>query len=144
METGEYHEIPERLDDQIAWYSRSSQRHRRAYYVLKTITIASAGAIPVVAAANADAVVMAMLGSLVLAVESVQQLLQNQQHWTAYRLTAEDLKRERSLFLSRAGPYRTAKDAHALLVERMEGRVAAETGGWRQIQQDAATTRDAG
>jgi hypothetical protein len=136
------HEIPGRLDEEIDWYSRSSGRHRRTYYLLKAGTIVAAGTIPVLATLNAAPVFTAALGSLVLAIQGFEQLLQNQQHWIGYRLAAEDLKRERSLFVGRAGPYRTAKDARALLVERTEARIAAETGGWRQVQQEAGAAGD--
>jgi uncharacterized protein DUF4231 len=134
--------ILSRVDEQIGWYSRSSSKHRRSYQSLKLVTIVSAGAIPVLALLGGSALATAILGSVILGIEGIQQLFQNQRQWIAYRLAAEDLKRERSLFMAHAGPYRTAKDARARYVERTEARIAVESGGWRQIQEDNASTAE--
>ncbi len=96
--------VPARLDEQIKWYSRASRRNRRAFYLLKIITIVAAATIPVLAVLEGSSLVMAVLGAIIVADEGVQQLFQNQQHWIAYRAAAEDLKRERSLYTALAGP----------------------------------------
>ena len=135
--------VPARLDEQIKWYSRASRRNCRAFYLLKIITIVAAATIPVLAVLEGSSLVMAVLGAIIVADEGVQQLFQNQQHWIAYRAAAEDLKRERSLYTALAGPYRSAKNPTALLVERSEARIAAETGGWRQLHEDGGGGRPA-
>ena len=133
--------VPARLEDQIAWYERATVRNRWSFYLLKVLTIISAAAIPVIALFNGSQLAMAILGAVIVAGEGLQQLFQNQQHWVAYRSAAEDLKRERSLYVSRAGPYRNAKNPPALLVERTEARISAESGTWQQIHEEIATGR---
>jgi hypothetical protein len=133
--------VPTRLEEQIAWYEHATTRNRWAFYLLKVVTIISAAAIPVIALFDGSQLAMAILGAVIVAGEGLQQLFQNQQHWVAYRSAAEDLKRERSLYLSRAGPYRSAKNPVALLVERTEARIGAEGGTWQQIHEDVATGR---
>jgi hypothetical protein len=131
--------VSARLDDQIGWYGSRSRTSRLWYQTLKVVTIVAAGAIPVLSVAPAAPIVTAILGAGLLAIEGTQQLFQFQQNWVSYRATAEDLKREKSLYLAKAGPYRSSKDPMALLAERAESRISAETTGWRQLQEEAQT-----
>jgi len=133
--------VPARLEDQIAWYEHATVRNRWTFYLLKVVTIISAAAIPVIALFNGSQLAMAILGAVIVAGEGLQQLFQNQQHWVAYRSAAEDLKRERSLYVSGAGPYRNAKNPLTLLVERTEARIGAESGTWQRIHEEIATGR---
>ncbi len=138
--------IVARLDPQIAWYGAHSRFGRLWYHGLKIVTIVSAGAIPVLAAASIPPIVSAVLGAVILGIEGLQQLFKYHETWISYRSTAEDLKREKSLFLAGAGPYRLSRDAAALLVERVESRIATETNAWRQLQEEllAAESRASG
>jgi hypothetical protein len=131
--------IASRLDDQIRWYGSRSRLNRWWYHSLKVIAIVAAGAIPVLAAASISPIVSAVLGAGLLAIEGTQQLFQYQQNWVSFRATAEDLKREKSLYLAKAGPYRSSKDPLALLAERAESLISAETTGWRQLQEEPQT-----
>ena len=54
----------------------------------------------------------------------------------AYRVTAEALKRERSLCLARAGPYANAERPDAVLAQRVERIVSQEYGAWADTQRD--------
>ena len=129
--------IARRLDDQIGWYGSRSTLNRWWYHTLKVVAILAAGSIPVLAVASIAPIVSAVLGAALLAIEGAQQLFQYQQNWISFRATAEDLKREKSLYLAKAGPYRSSKDPVALLAERAESRISAETTGWRQLQEEA-------
>lgn len=100
-----------------------------------------AAAIPVTAALGAAAAVAGTLGASIVVLEGLQQLFQLQQSWTGYRATAESLKRERFLCLSRAGPYRAAVDGidrDAVLAERVEARVSTEHAAWVDEQHESA------
>ena len=58
--------------------------------------------------------------SLIAVLEGLQQLNQYQQNWILYRSTCESSKREKYLYLAKAGPYAGVSDARALLAERIE------------------------
>jgi hypothetical protein len=131
-----------RLDEQIAWYDRRSATAKRWYYRLKVSQIVIAAAIPVAAAADAPALVAAVLGALIVVLEGIQQLFQFHANWTTYRSTCEALKHEKYLYSATAGPYAEAPDPDARLAERVEGLVSQEHAAWTSTQQDAG--RDTG
>lgn len=132
----------QRLDQQIAWYDRKSASAKRWYHYLKVSQIVIAAAIPVGAAADAPSLVAAVLGSLIVVLEGIQQLFQFHSNWTTYRSTCEALKHEKYLYEGAAGPYAEAPDRDARLAERVEGLVSQEHAAWTSTQQDAG--RDAG
>lgn len=131
----------ERLDEQIAWYDRRSAHGKRWYQRLKVAQIVIAAAIPVTAAAGAPAagapaVVAGAMGALIVVLESLQQLFQYQQNWTAYGSTCEALRHEKFLYVARAGPYADAARPMALLAERVEGLVSQEHAAWVSEQRE--------
>lgn len=132
----------ERLQDQLAWYDGKSRHHKDFFLRLKVAQIVIAAAIPVAAAADAPAIVAAVLGSLILVLEGVQQLFQFQQNWITYRATHESLKHEKYLYLAEAGPYTSAARPWAILAERVEGLVSQEHAAWTSGQRDAGRGRD--
>ena len=127
----------ERLESQLAWYDGKSHRHKDWFYRLKVLQIVLAAAVPVTAGAGTSAWITGSLGAAIVVLEGFQQLFQFQQNWVAYRATAESLKHEKYLYLARAGPYRDAEPADALLAERVEQLVSQETAAWSSAQTDA-------
>jgi hypothetical protein len=125
----------QRLEEQIAWYSRGARRNKRHYMRIKVVQIVSAAAIPVLAATDLPTWVAGGLGALIVVLESVQQLFQFHSNWTHYRSTSEALKHEKYLFLAHAGSYAAAPNPEALLAERIEGRVSQEHATWASEQQ---------
>jgi hypothetical protein len=125
----------QRLEEQIAWYSRGARRNKRHYMRIKVVQIVSAAIIPVLAATDLPTWVAGSLGALIVVLESIQQLFQFHSNWTHYRSTSEALKHEKYLYLARAGSYTTAANPEALLAERIEGRVSQEHATWASEQQ---------
>jgi hypothetical protein len=126
----------ERLEEQLGWYERKSQHHKRWYQALKVAQIVIAAGIPVVAAAGASAAVAGALGAVVVVLEGLQQLFQFQQNWISYRVTAEALKREKFLYLAGAGPFAGVERPGAVLAQRVERVVSQEYGAWAESQRD--------
>jgi hypothetical protein len=122
----------ERLDDQIAWYSRKSQGAQRRYKWMKGMTIASAALIPVLTTARMPYAtqVAAGLGVLIAILEGIQQMNRYQANWTSYRATAEALQREKFLYLGKANPYLGVANPQAMLAERVEALVSQENALW--------------
>jgi hypothetical protein len=129
----------ERLDDQIRWYDLHSGRQRRAFYLLKFVTVVAAATIPLLAAFSLrghwNQIVTSSLGALIVVIEGVQQLFQLQTNWILYRSTCENLKREKYLYLGNTGPYAAVQNPHALLAERVESLISKELAGWTNSQQ---------
>jgi Protein of unknown function (DUF4231) len=128
-----------RLEDQIAWYDRKSQKNQRRFKQLKVGQIVVAALIPVLAAIPHVSVwVLGALGALIVILEGLQQLQQYQQNWTSYRSTCERLNNEKILYVARAGSYAVAPNPEALLAERVVGLVSEEHEAWVSHREEAA------
>lgn len=125
-----------RLDDQIGYYDGQAVMSRRLFQWLKLTEILAAALIPIVAGFGAPAGYAAGLGGGIVVLEGVQQLKQYQQNWINYRSTCEALKHEKFVYLAGAGPYRHARNAAALLAERIEGLISQETSKWELAQEE--------
>jgi hypothetical protein len=133
----------QRLEDQIKWYDQRSTRNQRLFKSLKVTEILAAAVIPFAAGAAASPYFTGALGVLIVILEGLQHLNQFQHQWITYRSTCEDLKHEKYLYLSKAGPYTMAPDAHVLLAERIETLVSREHAQWISAQQQADKTKRA-
>jgi Protein of unknown function (DUF4231) len=130
--------ILERLDDQIIWYGRKSASHKKYFYALKVVTLVAGAAISLLPVLLLDEqfsrIVAAVLGAVIIVIESMQQLYQLQTNWIMYRSTCEGLKHEKYLFLADAGPYAAAQKPRSLLAERIESLVSQEHVKWTSVQ----------
>ena len=136
--------IIERLEDQIAWYSRKSGMNQRAYKGIKTVEIVAAALIPFTAVFKQVtwidvAFVTGALGVTITVLEGLLHLNQYQQNWTTYRATCEALKREKFCYIAKAADYGKAADARALLAERVESLLSQEHATWTATQQQATS-----
>lgn len=131
-----------RLEDQILWYSRKSSANLRWFRSIKIIELLAAAMIPFLAASIASnlfpspALVTGVLGALIVVLESMLGLFQFQSNWMNYRSTCEELKREKHLWLARAGPYAGAENPDRTLAERVETAISLEHGRWISVQEN--------
>ncbi len=145
MNESEY--LEDRLDHQIEWYGRKAGRNQWWYRRLRVLEIAAAASIPFLAGlvtAEEDPAVLAVgiLGIVVAVVAGVLGLFQFQENWVKYRSTAETLKHERFLFLTRTTPY-GGEDPFHLLVKRVEGLTSEEHTKWAEMTGGATTEHGA-
>lgn len=134
----------ERLQEQICWYDAKSQHSQAWFKRLKVSQIVLAAAIPVMAGiSDSPAWLIGGAGALIVVLEGLQQLMQYQQNWTAYRSTCERLKHEQYLYLAAAGPYAGLPEPAPLLAERVEGLVSQEHAAWASQQEEAAQRLEA-
>jgi hypothetical protein len=132
-----------RLEDQIEWYDKKSVRSQYCFKVLKVIEIVAAVLIPLSAGISAilpipyPTIIAAVLGALIVVLESFQSLYQFQSNWISYRSTCEELKHEKFLWLAKAGHYANAKEPDRLLAERVESIVSTEHAKWVSAQEKA-------
>ncbi len=127
----------QRLEEQIAWYSRNSRSNQRWFKWLKMAEIIAASLIPFAAGFGAPALLTGGLGALIVVLEGLQGLNQYQNNWTTYRSTAEELKHEKYLWLATAGPYASAERPDALLAERVESLISREHARWVSVREQA-------
>lgn len=132
-----------RLEEQLGWYERQSERSKRAFQALKVTQIVVAAAIPAIAAAGASVGFAGALGAVVVVLEGIQQLFQFQQNWISYRGTAEALRRERYLYEARAGHYAETEQPDRVLAERLDGLLSQEHATWAEVHHRTAQEADA-
>lgn len=133
--------ISERVDDQINWYDKKSQRAQRWFKILRAIEIIAAGSIPLFAGfgdgVSWSVVVAGVLGAVVAILASLLSLNQFQENWIEYRTTCESLKHEKYIFLTKAEPY-SEEDPFGLFVQRIESLISKENSAWSQYTQSGA------
>ena len=136
----------ERLEDQIAWYDRKSSWNQRWFKAFKVVQIIAGALIAFFAPLREGALryVTGILGVVVVILESLQGLYQFQHYWIQYRTTSEGLKREKYLWLAKAGPYASAERPDALLAERVEALLSQEHAGWVALQEQPASAGPSG
>lgn len=140
--------LQQRLDDQLDWYDGKSGRNQANYKILRSIELVTAAMIPLSAAVFNGmpwfAWLAAGLGAIIAIASAINGLFRFQDNWIQYRTTAEQLKHEKFLFLTRIEPY-SGDDAFTLLVQRVEGLIAKETSSWAQtLKKDAEQKADKG
>ncbi len=136
MTTEEY--LEERVENQRAWYSKKSAVLKKRHQSLRVIVILISVILPFLTGIMSDKTpiikITIAVGSLLIAFfEGISSLFKYQEQWLNYRNTAEALKREKLLFLTKSGPYETSQ-ALPLLVTRCEGIMSEENQTWQSTQ----------
>lgn len=133
--------LEERLQDQIDWYDRKSGLYQTRYKRLRMLEILAASSIPFLSGyIETWAYITPVVGALGLFITIIAGLLslnQYQELWLDYRATAEALKQEKFLYLTRTEPYDGERPLN-LLVQRVESRLAKENSVWAQATANEA------
>jgi intein/homing endonuclease len=124
-----------RVLDQIKWYDKKSSKNKRKFLGMKIAEIILALFIPFLSGyihSEGDPlkVIIGVLGIVVAAIAGLITLIKYQENWIEYRTTAESLKFEKFLFLSKAGPYKDVTASYPLFVERFESLISTSTKKW--------------
>lgn len=129
--------MKERVEDQFLWYEKKAASSKRLFLRFQAAQIVAAALIPFMVAAPGVAGAAevwfkwgaGLLGVAIAVLGGVGTLYRHRELWTQYRTTAEQLKREKYVFLMRAGPY-TGANAERLFVERCEDLMNEERAHW--------------
>jgi hypothetical protein len=134
MDTDEYLKV--RLEAEIAWYDKKSGTNKRWNNNCRIAEIVCAAIIPLLAGYAKDgtpyvSIGIGIFGVIVAACAGISALLKFQEQWIKYRTTAESLKKEKYLFLTKVEPY-DVEDPRPVLVQRVETLVSQENTNWAQ------------
>lgn len=127
--------LKERVEDQIGWYDRKGAFNKRWFISLRTVEIASAATVPFLSGFTSHpsiGVTVGIIGIIITLCAGITHLCQFQERWIEYRTTAEALKKERFLFVTRTEPY-NGEDAFPILVQRIETVASKENVTWAQL-----------
>jgi hypothetical protein len=134
MTENEY--ISSRLEDQINWYSKKSDTCQARFKSLRLIEIIAATFIPLLTGIGdkfpSGQWIIALLAVLIALVAAASSLFKYHENWILYRITSEQLKHEKYLYMTKSGPY-AGTDGFNLLVERVEALISKESNSWAQI-----------
>jgi len=126
-----------RLVDQIEWYDKKSGQNKRWFLMLRWAEVVAAALIPFLSGQMNDpqhphlSILIGCLGVLIAICAATSPLFQFQERWIEYRTTAESLKKEKFLYLTRIEPYQD-DSAFSQLVQRVETLVSKENTNWAQ------------
>lgn len=141
MNEDEY--IEKRLDDQIDWYSKKSTGYQKSYKLWQIVKIVAALSIPVLTMWLEEhpdlKYVIGVLGVVVAFVEGLSKIYNHKELWMTYRMTSEQLKREKMLFLTRSEPY-NVENPFPLLVKRSEKLMIEENSIWTETIKSSRNT----
>lgn len=134
IQTEQY--IKERLDGQLEYFSAAASKAKSRYQWIKIAEILVAATIPFLSAMiTAQSlylrIVVGVLGVFVTIFSGMLMLYKYQEDWVNFRATAEALKSEKYLFLSRSGPYKNAAGRSNFVV-RIESILGDENRKWQQ------------
>lgn len=127
--------IEKRLDNQIKWYSQTSQKNQKYFKRLKFGEILCAALIPfLVGYADTSSIIqiiVGLLGIFIAVVTGVIGLHKFQENWIEYRTTAETLKHQKYLYETSCTPY-DDENSFKKLVQICEGIISKENSNWSQ------------
>ena len=127
----------QRLDDQINWYSNKSSTNQKWYKRLKYLDNFLA-LIVVPLSYYSDSCwwfkYAGVAAGIVIAFSNfLQSINKYHENWIQYRSTAEILKHERYLYLTRSGGYANSPNPFNELVERCESIISSDIIDWAQL-----------
>ncbi|GAB3659683.1 hypothetical protein GCM10028791_33180 [Echinicola sediminis] len=128
--------IEERVDAQMNWYERKATSNKSWFVWKEGLTIVFAAMIPFFAGLGGQSevfkLVIAILGVLVTVMTGLGSILKLEKKWIEYRTTAESLKHEKYLYLTRASPYDRDEEAFPSFVAKVESLIQKENSYWNQ------------
>ena len=134
MDAEEY--VKNRLEQQIDWYDKKSAQNKNKLLFFRIVEIVCAAMIPLLAGylnnlALPIPITIGVLGVVIAICAGMIALFQFQELWIEYRSTAECLKKEKFLFLTRVKPYNTDNPLE-ILVKRTETLITQQNTNWEQ------------
>ena len=130
--------LSQRIDDQINWYSKKSAFNKKRYQFIKALVIIISACIPVLAIVITGKdeilkIAVGIAGVLIVVLEGILALYKYKDIWLKYRMTSENLNREKLLYLTGSGPYKANKTLQTF-VERAETLMSEENQTWLNDQ----------
>jgi len=125
--------ITSRLEEQINWYDTKSISNQKYYKNLKILEIICAAIIPFIAGLSDkipfNEIIIGVLAIIIAIVAGASAINKYQENWLTYRTTAETLKHEKYLFLTKCKPYND-DNSFQFFVQRIEGLISKENSLW--------------
>lgn len=130
--------IEKRVDNQIDWYDKKSQKAQKWYKRLQVIEILLATSIPLLSGYTAShemiAFIIGLFGAVIAIIESITKLNKYHENWIQYRTTCEMLRFQKHLFLTGSSPYNKENETvENVFVRNIENIISSENNQWKNI-----------
>ena len=144
MDPAQY--MKDRVDNQIDWHDRKSGMNKTKYqrYQLTQVVVASLITLSATLSVFDDPwvfFVAPVLGAVVAIVSGVLSLFKFQENWVDYRMTSEQLKKEKYLFITKSEPY-TSPDRFKLFVTTIEDILSKQNSKWLRNISEGDPSKD--
>lgn len=129
--------MKERVDDQIAWYDTKSIKAQRNYKLCTFAILCSSALIPFVTNLAIESfwtkVLVSFLGVCATLSQGVINVNKYNENWIEYRTICETLKKEKYMYLTRAGVYAEQGNRFSYFSERIESTISQENVNWASL-----------
>lgn len=129
--------LDQRLEDQIEWYDSKSVKAQNNYKRLRMAEMVFSASIPILVTfwnnSKWISTTVAILGACITIFAGIHGLYNFQENWIEYRSTAEILKHEKYMYLTKSGIYAEEKTDFKQLVDRVESIISHENINWAQL-----------
>lgn len=137
--------LQDRLENQITWYDTKSLYNQRRYKRLRLMEIIAAALIPFLSGMSGKLCysewIIGGLGVIIAVSAAAGALYKYHENWIQYRTTAEQLKHEKFIYLTRTGLY-AHENRFITLVERIESLISKENSNWAQLSKQQGQPTD--
>ena len=141
--------LEKRVKQYQSWYDGKAVVAKRRYLRMRILAVVGGALVPVLTNISFDITVygyplmnflVTVTSLLVLVSISLESVLHYRDQWKHYRSTEQFLGHETVRFQTKTGPYQQTResDAFRLLVERVEGAIAAENAATLNVMTIAA------
>lgn len=132
--------ISERLDPEIRWYSQKASKNQKLYKRFQIIETILATLIPLLSS-HTDLsfmpFIIGVFGATIAIIESISKLYKFHENWIQYRSTAEMLKHEKYLFLTKSRPYLNSEESIVnTFIQNIEEIISSESKSWSQMNME--------
>lgn len=137
MEPHEY--IEKRVVVQQSFFSSKAADNKKKFYIISITKLGVSLLITVISALESGnspvAFVISILSAIVAFIEGVSLLCKHNENWIIYRITSENLKREKFLFETSTGEYNGLEENSAfnLFVQNIESIIQCSNKQWESV-----------
>ncbi len=124
--------LKQRVDDQISWYSKKSSSNQKWFKRIRFLEIYLSASLVLLAVFLDNSVMKygsAIIETILTILSGIIGLNKFQENWIQYRTTAEWLKKEKYLFITKSGAYREDKNFSDFVIT-VENELSKEHSQW--------------
>lgn len=131
--------IEKRVVAQQSFFSGKAADNKKKFYIISITKLGVSLLITVISALESGnspvAFVISILSAIIAFIEGISLLCKHNENWIIYRITSENLKREKFLFETSTGEYNGLQENSAfnLFVQNIESIIQCSNKQWESV-----------